>query len=194
MGLVIVTEPEIEPITLDDIKNDLKVDIDLVEDDYLIRGFVKAARRWVEKIGALALITQTLNYTLDAWPEGDTIKLPRWPVQSVSSIKYYDTASSENTLSSAAYFVDTIGQPARVVLNSDQSWPSTTLRPANGVILEFVAGFGDTEDEIPETLKHGIRLLVSHWYENRGAVATSGGVPKVIPFGVEALLWPERVF
>jgi uncharacterized phiE125 gp8 family phage protein len=194
VAIVTVTAPAIEPITLDDLKNDIKVDSDLTEDDFLIQSLITAGRRWIENTRRRALITQTLELWLDAWPSGDTIKVPRPPLQSVTHIKYYDTADSESAFSSGSYFVDTKTEPGRIVLNDGEQWPDTTLRPANGIVVRFVAGFGDDEANVPDEYRQALRLLAGHWYENRGAVASSGAVPKEVPFGVEALLWPDRVF
>lgn len=193
MALNVITEPGIEPIRLTDLKNDIRVDGDLTEDDFLIAGQLTAARRWVEKKLSRALISQTLEITLDAWPKGDKLEIPRAPLQSITSIKYYDTDHTEYTMSSDDYFVDTASSPGRVVLNYGATWPSGTLRPVNGVVVRFVAGYGDEEDDVPEHMVQAIRLLAGHWYENRSAVEVTGAQPKEIPFGVSALLWPDRV-
>jgi uncharacterized phiE125 gp8 family phage protein len=193
VAIRVVTGPAVEPITIDDLKNDLKVDADLTEDDALIRALGIAARRVAESIQNRALITQTLELALDEWPCGNTLEIPRPPLQSVTSITYYDEDDTGHTLDPGSYSVDTYSQPGRVVLNADQSWPDEVLRPANGVIVQFVAGYGDEESEVPETTVQAIRLLVGHWYENREAVSSTGAIPKEVPFGVMSLLWLDRV-
>lgn len=194
MAIQVVTEPVKEPVPIEQLKNDIRVDSDLTADDILIRGLGIAARITAEKIQRRALISQTIELTLDDWPATDWIRIPRPPLQSVTSIKYYDTDDTEYTLSSSSYLVDTASEPGRVILNSGESWPSSvTLRPANAVVIRFVAGYGDDQEDVPETTQQAIRLLVGHWYENREAVSTTGAVPKDLPFGVRALLWLERV-
>lgn len=193
MPITVITEPALEPVKLADLKNDLKVDADLTSDDFLIEAFTKAARRFVESKAGRSLITQTLELTLDTWPATAVIRVPGPPLQTVTSVKYYGTDDGELTLSSGLYFVDSASSPGRIVLNHGEGWPATTLRPANAVIVRFVAGYGDDEKDVPDHLTHAIRLLAGHWYENREAVATTGAVPKEIPFGVDALIWPDRV-
>jgi len=193
MAIRVVARPMVEPITIDDLKNDLKVDADLTADDALIRALGIAARRVVESIQNRALITQTLELALDGWPCGNTLEIPRPPLQSVTSITYYDEDDAEHTVDPTSYYVDTYSQPGRVVLKADQSWPDEVLRPASGVIVRFVAGYGDEESEVPETTVQAIRLLVGHWYENREAVSSTGAIPKEVPFGVMSLLWLDRV-
>jgi len=193
MALRVATEPAVEPISIDDLKNDIRVDSDLTADDALIRGFGLAARKVAELVQGRALITQTLELTLDGWPSKGYFELPRPPLQSVTSIKYYDEDDSEATVSADSYFVDTVSEPGRVVLNSGEVWPSTVLRPVNGIKVTYVAGYGDDAEDVPETTVQAIRLLVGHWYENREAAMTTGSVPKELPFGVSALLWLERL-
>ena len=46
--------------------------------------------------------------------------------------------------------------------------------------------------DVPEPLRQAIRLLVAHWYENRGLIAVGQSVA-VLPATVAALLAPYRV-
>jgi uncharacterized phiE125 gp8 family phage protein len=193
VAIRVVAGPTVEPITIDDLKNDIKVDADLTADDALIRALGIAARRVAESIQNRALITQTLELALDGWPGGNSLEIPRPPLQSVTSITYYDEDDTEHSLDSGSYLVDTYSEPGRVVLKAGESWPDGELRPANGVVLQFVAGYGDEESDVPETTVQAIRLLVGHWYENREAVSSTGAIPKEVPFGVMSLLWLDRV-
>lgn len=186
-ALKIATAPAEEPISLSEAKLHLRVDIS--DDDDLITSQIVTARRRAEKIAGRALVTQTWDYVLDAFPEGDTLEIPKPPLQSITSIKYYDEDGTEYTVDSGDYYVDTYGEPGRVVLKSSATWPSTTLREANGVIVRFVAGYGDAED-VPEEFKQAIYLLVGHFYENREAVSDAKLLPT--PDGVMALLWMDR--
>lgn len=45
-------------------------------------------------------------------------------------------------------------------------------------------------EDVPESIKIAVLLLVGHYYANREAVTF--GTPSKIPFGVESLLWPYR--
>jgi len=45
---------------------------------------------------------------------------------------------------------------------------------------------------VPEPLRQAIRLLVAHWYENRGLVAIGREIA-VLPETVAALIAPYRV-
>jgi uncharacterized phiE125 gp8 family phage protein len=190
MALKLITAPTIEPISVADAKLHCRVDV--VDDDLSIARWIKTARRYVEQISNLALLTQTWELWLDAFPAGGEIELNRSPLASVTHVKYYNDADVESTLASSAYIVDAISEPGRVVLKTGQTWPSTTLRVANGVVVKFVAGW-TVADDVPEPIRQALFLLVGYWNENREAVLV-GTISKELEFSVGALLRNERVF
>lgn len=189
MALVLVQAPSVEPITLTEAKLHLRVDV--ADDDAFILSLITAARQWCEGFQCRAYITQTWQLWLDNWPEGGEIRIPKPPLQSVSSIKYYGADGAEYVMPSADYLVDTKSEPGRVVLGYGKSWPSITLRPVGAIVIEFVAGYG-TASSVPEKVKQAIKLLVGHWYAYRETVLT-GSISKELEFTVSALLWQERV-
>jgi uncharacterized phiE125 gp8 family phage protein len=65
-------------------------------------------------------------------------------------------------------------------------------RVAAGIELDIDAGYGDAATDVPEPLRQAIRVLVSHWYENRGVVAAPGGGAG-LPQSVAAGVAPYRV-
>lgn len=189
MALTVVTAPAVEPISSAEAKLHLRVDIS--DDDNLITALIQTAREVAEGIARRALITQTWKLILDEFP-GDEIVIPMPPLQSVASITYKDQDGSASTFSSGDYIVNTDTEPGKVVLGYGKSWPATTLYPTGAVTVQFTAGFGDASTDVPEKYRQAMLLLIGHWYENREAIATTGAVPKEVPFGVNALLWLDR--
>lgn len=182
--------PQEEPISLDEAKDHIRV---IGEDeDLLIQSLITAAREWCEGFQQRAYVAQTRRLTLDRWPRGRTIHLPRPPLQSVTSIVYTDREGAQYTIETESYIVDTDAEPGRIVLAYGASWPSVALRPAAGVEITYVAGYGDASD-VPQKVKQAMLLLVGHWYEHREAVLT-GAMSKEIEFAVHSLLWQDRVF
>ncbi len=163
-----------------------------VEDD-LLNSLITVAREYCEGFQRKAYFTQTWELWLDEFPDEDYIELPRPPLASVTTIDYYNTSDIKATMSASDYYVDIENTPGGVYLNDGESWPSTTLRPRNGVCITYVAGETSTSS-IPQTVKQAMFLLIGHWYENREAVATSGAMPKELPMAVESLLWMDRCF
>ncbi len=184
-GLTLVTAPSGEPVEVAEVKAHARVEI--TDDDTYLGGLITAARQWVERATGRALVTQTWRLSLCEFPRWE-IRLPKSPLASVSSITYVDAAGTTQTLSSAAYEVDTGVEPGLVQPVFDEVWPYSREQ-ANSVRITFVAGYGSPV-AVPEPIKLAIRYLVSHWYENREPVLGSGAVPKEIPFTVEALLSP----
>jgi uncharacterized phiE125 gp8 family phage protein len=189
MALVLVTPPAQEPVSLAEAKAHLRVDT--ADDDALIQALIVAAREHVEHITRRALITQSWDLILDAFPAGEIV-MPRPPLQSVTSITYRLQDGTAVTLDPANYVVDAKSEPGRVVLVPGKSWPSEELYPASSVVIRYTAGYGDP-GAVPVAIKQAILLLVGHWYENREAAAVGHTVIQ-LPMTVDALLWPYRVW
>lgn len=159
-------------------------------DDTLLTALIQAAREYVEGYQNRALCTQTLELVLDSWPVRDSIEIPKPPLQSVTSIKYKDSAGTESTWADTNYIVDPDSFLGRVVLADGISWPTATLYPAGGIRIQFVAGYGLAAD-VPQTTRQAMLLLIGHLYENREA-GTDRALTE-IPFGVKSLLDMNRV-
>lgn len=190
MGLRLLVPPAIEPVTLDEAKLHLRVDND--DENTLIEALIKAAREYAEVFQNRAYITQTWELWLDNWPkwaEYPYFRLPRSPLQTVESIKYYDSDGGEHVVTD--YIVDDISEPARVIPAGD-SWPNVSLRKANGIAITFKAGYGDDAASVPASIKQALLLLVGHWYENRENVVLGAAVQEM-PFAAKTLLWQERI-
>jgi uncharacterized phiE125 gp8 family phage protein len=160
-------------------------------EDGLLNTLITTAREYCEGFQNRAYIEQTWQLWMDSWPREDRIQIPLPPLVSVLSIKYYGTDDTEYTLTPTEYFVDTKSEPGRVVLGYGKSWPIVILRPANGVCIEFVAGYGATASVVPKKVSQAMLLLIGHWFKNREALSET--LPKEIEFAVRSLLWLDRV-
>ena len=78
MALTVYAEPAIEPISLAEQKVQSRVSTDA--DDTLLSLYITAARQNCEDFQGRAYITQTLDLTLDEFPECGTIYVPRSPL------------------------------------------------------------------------------------------------------------------
>lgn len=154
----------------------LVYDADTTEDD-LLTFLIQAAREHVEDITRRALLTQTWYAYLDEFPaDRDFIRLPFGNLQSVTSVKYKDSAGTETTMTVATdYLVETNGeQCGRIVLPYGVSWPSATLWPSNPITIEFVCGW-TAAASIKASIIAALKLILADLWENReGAVLKSG--------------------
>ena len=181
-GLVVDTAPTQEPVTLQEVKEYLRVDD--ATDERVVRPFIETARRFCEEHTGRALMTQTLTLFLDAFEDIENplwegvrtgpylnyyknyVVLPRAPVASVSHIKTYDDADVATTLATSKYYLDNAREPARVVMRTGESFP-TALRVANAIEVKYVTGY-TSQYNIPEPIKLGIMQHIAYLYEHRG--------------------------
>lgn len=159
--------------------------------DVELSALIQTAREYAETVTRRALIEQSWTLTLDTFPAGDTIEIPRPPLISVESITYLDTAGASQTYAAANYSVDTTGLVGRIVLDYGLSWPSTQSA-RNAVTIAFTAGYGDEASDVPASIRHAMKLMVGHWYAHREAVNV-GNIVTPMPMAVDALLWTQRV-
>ena len=135
-----VTPPASEPVSLTLAKQHLRVDG--TADDTYITALIIAARVYAEHHCRRAFITQTWDMYFDQFHYFDTreIQIPLAPLQSVTWIKYTDTAQNIQTLATDQYVADGRQQPGRVYPAFAKYWPAT-LPLQNSVNIRFVAGY-----------------------------------------------------
>lgn len=183
IALKLKIPPTIEPVSLADAKLHLRVDTDN-EDNY-IQSLITAARQYCEEFQNRAYITQTWELWFDAFPPQPWIRLPRPPLQADGlQVEYFDTNDVRYIFTN--YFIDSVSQPGYISLKEGASWPSNT-RSINGVCITFKAGYGDSADKVPETIKQAIKLLIGHFYEHRD-------IDTPAPRAILSLLWIDRCF
>ena len=158
-----VVGPIIEPVSLAEMKDHLRVDGS--DEDEEISLIAISARRHVENITRRALLTQTWDYCLNAWPSTDRIKLPNGRLQSVTSVKWKGTDGTETTLTSGTdYLVETNGDGiGRVVLPYGMSWPSGTLYPSNPITIRFICGW-TTAEKVPHEIRAAVKFAAENEY------------------------------
>jgi len=188
-SISVVTGPTIEPVTLQQAKDFLRVTFS--DDDDFIASLIQGARELLEIQTQRSLITRTLKLTADAFPNARVILLPKPPLQSISSVKYIaDGDTSLTTLSTAYYSTDTASTPGRLILNDGYSWPITETN-GNAVEITYVAGYGAAVSLLPFNLQQAVLLYVSHFYQNRSVV--NPVQLTMVPRAIDALAFPYKV-
>ncbi len=160
-------------------------------DDTYITKLIKAARIAVENYLNYKFITQTWEVMFDWFPWQDYIEIPSPPLQTGVTVNYYDTDESGTTFASSNYHEDLYGIPGKIVLAYGNSWPSTTLRTVNGVVIQFKCGFGLAAD-VAEDYKTAIKMTLAEMYENREQSIT-GTIITDVPLGAQQLLMFDRI-
>ncbi len=189
----VTSQPAIEPVTVQEVKALLRVNWN--SDDSYISGLITSAREWVEGKLGRALITQTCQATLSlvgapvgrisgiVGEIGYPLDLPyAAPLQSVTAVEIEIQIENWHTLTAGQldqsfgdYLADTDSEPGRVWLSvaAFSEWsPSISYPAPKGALPRFrvtyVAGYGDTADTVPASIKQDIRNAAAWMYDNRG--------------------------
>jgi hypothetical protein len=182
MSLVLVTPPEVEPITAQDVRESLS--LGTPPSDLAVETWIRSERQKLDGAnGALgrALITQTWDWALDAfpgspwathkpfaatrWPQNlpggcydNAIQLPLAPVQTVDFIEYRDSSGDVQTVDPLEYRLIP-GEPALLVPETGASWPSPEYGHGE-ITIRFTAGYGDAPEDVPEPLRTAITMRI----------------------------------
>lgn len=201
MSLYLVTPPARVVVSLDDMKEHLRVDHD--SEDDLIEAYTAAATAHIDgRDGWLqrALVDQTWDFKPDCWPSARPIRLPLPPLIEVVSFKYIDTDGVEQTFDDANYHVTGVAGYGRgsVQIRSGETWPVIASQWPEPIAIRFRAGYLDTSespnvDNVPEPIKQAIKFTVGHLYANRETVVI-GQTAVAVPFAAEYLLSTYRVY
>lgn len=189
MGLSRTTPPQREPLEIDDVKTHLRVDGD--DENALIEFLIAGAREYAEKFTRRSFLTQTWTLTLDEFPgrhffpwfvdggfnrrleykrhhEANVIRLEYCPVQTISFIKYYDPFGNLVTMDPTAFqFANNTEIEPRIVPAPLTTWSPTQTGRLEAVQIQYVAGYGDTPDTVPQPLKNAMLLHIGTAYQNR---------------------------
>jgi uncharacterized phiE125 gp8 family phage protein len=192
MNLKIIQISATEPITLEEAKLHLRVTN--TEEDNLIKSLITVARQRCESVTNRALVSTTFELIMDSFPE--KIVLPMPPTESITWIKYTDYEGTEEEMPEEDYIFYN-SEPAVIVPAYGKDWPSFNPYPKGAVKVRYVAGYKSSEDPgfiLPEVIKEAMLLIIGIFYENREDILAKGHIPKSLPLGVDALLYPYRIW
>ncbi|WP_196258573.1 head-tail connector protein [Pelagibacterium limicola] len=191
---VLVTPPAILPVTIAEAKVALRIDGS--DEDAFIGGLIRAAVAhldgWTGILGR-CLVEQEWRQDFDKF--APCLRLPLWPVISVSSITWRNRAGQLATVAQSGYALKADMLGAYIRFKRDYAAP-TDLAEIAAVSVTFKAGYPNTGDDepkstVPEAIKTAILMLLGHWEANREAVNV-GNITTELPLGVAALLAPYR--
>lgn len=188
MSSILLSGPAVEPVALDEAKAYLRVEH--ADDDDVISALIAGARVHVEAQTRRALITQSWRLVRDSWPDDGRISVLPVPLRTLTAARVYRLDGSTQAIDTAAFTLDAAAAPA--VLSFTSGALPAPGRVIAGIELDVEVGYGDTPADVPEALRQAIRVLVAHWYENRGLIALGENVA-VLPQTVAPLLAPYRV-
>lgn len=155
----LITPPEIEPVTLAEMRAHLGIfQADDTSRDGVIKGRIISARQWAETYTRIAFIKQTwTGYAVDFPRDRVGLKLP---LLSVNSIKYRGSNNQLQTLDPAYYAADL--DQGGIIPAYNTQWPAV-LPFLNSVQVEYSSGFGEDAEDVPESIKEAIKFIVGQW-------------------------------
>lgn len=165
-------------LTTAEVRLRLRMDDDNTLEDAELLSWLESAREYAQHYTSRAIGLQTIEIALDAFPEA-AIMLQPGPAISITSIKYIDAASVEQTLSNTLYTLDDYGLRHWALQAAGSVWPAT-FGATNAVKVRYQAG------RLPAAVRDAMLLLVADRYKNReNTVQTQ---INEVPIGVHALL------
>lgn len=181
--------PGTNPVSLAEAKAHVR--FEEADDDTLITALIGAATTHLDGwSGVLGLALMPQNWRQDYACFASRMSLPFGPVQSITSIQYFDFDGVLQTVPDTDYILYEDSLSPYVCLAPGASWPGSLQTRANAVQVLFVAGYADAA-AVPLPIKQAILLLVGHWYENREAV-NIGNITSELPLAVASLIAPYR--
>lgn len=186
MAATLLVPPATEPWTVADAKSFLRVEND--DDDVLIAALIASARGQVEALTRRGLITQAWRLVLDRWPHDGRIAPRLAPLRAVTAARIYNATGDTVAIDVERFVVD-------AAMNTIAAPPWSLPIPGRdvaGIELDVTVGFGDAASDVPDVLRHAVRTLVAHWYDNRGLAAIGQSVA-MLPGSVNAMIASYRV-
>lgn len=184
MTVDILTQPETEPVLLDELKSQLRIDGN--EENPALAGFIVSARTMLENHAGLALVSRSLELTLDKFSE-EGQPLPVRPITSIEGIQVIAVDGSSVSWDSSNYYL-TSGIRPLLNLQSGRQWP-VPGRAKSGIKIQVTAGFGDSWNSVPADLQQAVLMLATYLYTHRGDEAAGNAV---VASGAASLLRPYR--
>jgi len=180
--------PTSEPVDIYEAANHLEID-HTDRDDKILRN-IKTAREIAEHYTNRSFFTQTWIAQLDKFPKDyETIELLYGPIQSISSLKYYDVNNTQQTWSSSNYRLDNNSNPGLV--EAVDGWPDVYDR-IDAVEITYIAGETSISN-IESSIKDAILMIVGDLYEVRQNMIIGSQV-NLVSRGAEYLLDKHKIY
>ena len=135
------SEPTTEPITLEQLKDRLRIG-STCDFDAELGLILTQARKQVEADTYRRLITQTVVGYMDAFRWVREIEIRLAPVSAVTGISYTSQDSVVTTFAASRYSTDFSATPPRIILKTNEQWEYTEENTPNAVAITMTSGYG----------------------------------------------------
>ena len=162
----VTVRPTQEPLTLSEAKKHLEIGSDTSHDVQLSQAIAEAREQWEHDTYSVCCY-QTLRIKTDCLSDG--FELPKRPIHSITTLKYYNSSNVQTTLSTSIYQLDTARRQIRLAYQ--QVLPVTIGRWDDWEIT-YKCGYSQDGLLVPAIAKRAMLLLVGHYFENRDMLIT----------------------
>jgi uncharacterized phiE125 gp8 family phage protein len=169
MNLTVIIPPAVEPVTLDDVCDHLRIDDEEQKNAQaiMLTGLITAARMDAENKTGMAFVEQTLMLTTNHCR--NFIELLRSPVIEIESVSYYDVNNVAVEIDAANYY-HIAGPVGRVAFVWGFAYPTLYTRP-DAFSVRYRAGYQATSspvtdyaENVPQPIRQAILLGVQVLY------------------------------
>lgn len=173
----VTSKPTSLIFTLDDIKNYLKIDDDIVEDDNLITNLYWSAYDFFESYTNRTLLNTQYKtyrdyffYNSFSYQLQNTgyYEIKKSKLQSIDSIQYINSDGILTDVDENIYYNTFENDYSKILLNENAEFPSDIYRRYQAIEINFTAGYGSDGDSIPYDIKDCLLSMIASLYENRG--------------------------
>ncbi len=150
------------PVTLDDAKRQLRIEIDDTSQDVEIQGFIADAAAWVERYTGHILVARDVIETFNGF---GPVKLRAWPIAAtaIPAVAYVDLAGTP--IAAAGARLSVVSRPARVLPPAGAHFWSFPLRDQLFSVT-IRAGY-EEGDPVPGNFRRAMLVLISGYYRDR---------------------------
>ena len=193
----VTVAPTTLPLTVNEVKEHLRKDLDDKTQDALLKVLIKAATDYAEKYTKIDFITRTYETLRDSFT--DSLEIRRTPLQSVTTVEYLQDGSFI-TVSTDIYFATVSNTFPNLALKASQVWPADVDLQAQSVKITFKSGYGNTLSSVPDALREAMLQHIAAMYENRGdcnegrvSGGSIGSAQKLLPIDAQLIYDQFRI-
>jgi len=183
MKTTVIVPPDGEPVSLSAVKEFLRIGHE--GEDALVTSLIASARARLEAELGVALVTRTVQLTLDAWPQALTkpgLRLEPGPVTSLLEVMTVLSDSARESVTPR--FILKCG---RLCVRPWSFVPA--IDPGGHVEVRFETGYGEP-GAVPDDLVLAVKMLTAQGYHVRDGGRDSD--EDALPSEIDELLAPYR--
>ena len=174
MKTIVLVAPTVEPVTLEEAKEQLRIEASFTEDDSYISALISASRDRCENYCNQYFTEQSIQILYEGFIPS-VITLP-YPGLTVTSVTYTDSDNAQQTVNPINYIVDATNQT--ITFTETYSSINFQVLATTSAPVQIVG------------VQHAIKIILTDLYELR--TETAIGVSLAENPAVKALLYPYR--